>query len=661
MKRKPSFRKEPVIPAVGLWVHILLSLLLITTVLSGGPSTARPLFLVTVAASVVWGQRLSSAFRRNGSGTSPLPADGNSALRTILRRLADVKAVLSKLCGVLFRPATMFLFLLCAVDGYTGFLPLKKTVTFPVTLHLIMLTTGTVLSVTAAIFFMKLSRGAGYRILRIPALHTVCIAALFFVPLTELLLRKLFYVNYPAVLRTVPFLYAALMGAEMAAGYLGTVFLPSRTGPTTDPFSSYFLSVISDPLRTGQTTRDMLGELFGFDIARIPVFRSFFPVIPLFLLLSALIMLAVTAIVIISPGMQGVLLTFGKPAEKVLGEGLHWKAPWPAGTVVIAGTDSVRTIHVGSHHTATEDGNVLKAGVPLLWTNLHGITDEELLMLAAPKALIRDAHESGAKIDRSDRRVPSISLAGADITVEYTIRDLKSFVTGCSKPDDYMRLLSEQCVSMMLFRYEIEELFSRKRTELAALMRDSIQNRCDNRGLGVNVLHVGITAVHPPRAVAAAFEEKISAYQEQETKIQQAQQISLKNRIETAGTVDNFERLMRLIEAEEHGVSTELPETERLMLECGGEVARILAEAEGYRWSMENTEGAKAERFAGRAAVYRLAPRIFKNDLYLAILGKQLSEKRKIILFKGHKNVTIAAGFAEDLRGQQPVKALGIQ
>jgi regulator of protease activity HflC (stomatin/prohibitin superfamily) len=225
-------------------------------------------------------------------------------------------------------------------------------------------------------------------------------------------------------------------------------------------------------------------------------------------------------------------------SDKILNEGFHLKAPWPVGKVELYETGRVRTIHVGSHHS--KDGTVFKEGVPLLWTNMHGIADEELLLTASPKELMRNAFESGGKIGSHDQQVPSISLAGADVTVDYVIKDLRSFVVCGANPDDLIRVLSEQCVSRQLLHFEIEELFSGKRTLIAQSMRDSIQRRCDNLRIGAGILHTGITAVHPPRNVAAAYEEKIAAFQEYATKIQQAEQMALKNKVETSGTVDNF-------------------------------------------------------------------------------------------------------------------------
>jgi hypothetical protein len=162
----------------------------------------------------------------------------------------------------------------------------------------------------------------------------------------------------------------------------------------------------------------MLHDVFGFDVSRTIFFRlTALSLIPL-TAASVLVMIALSSITIIKPNQRAVSLRFGVMSGEPLGPGIHIAWPWPAGERRIYDTESIRKVHVGSHQVL-RDGDVFKEGVPLLWTNAHGISGEELLIVSAPASLMDDAAKSGGQLGPGQRQAPSISLAGADICVEY--------------------------------------------------------------------------------------------------------------------------------------------------------------------------------------------------------------------------------------------------
>lgn len=497
----------------------------------------------------------------------------------------------------------------------------------------------------AAVYFLRLSRSVSVHRLRCPALHLGGLALLFMVALADALLVNFGVHRLRAALRPIIPLYNCVLAVEILAALVLRPLLPHRSGESRrEAFNSYFLEMLLHPSRIGATMRTMLQGMLGFDASSTTVYRFVRRLAAPFVVLSALLLVALSSVVIVGPGKQAVLVRFGRIVGPVRGAGMHLKAPWPVGGVRICDTDSVRCIHVGSHRPESPGAEVFREGVPLLWTNLHGLRGEELLIVASPQRLIHSAIESGGKLDPTRDRAPSISLAGADIIVEFIIADVRSYLTSYNDPQARLRVLSEAHVSAHVLRYEIDHLFSERRVRMAEELRAAIQASCDSCALGLEILHVGIAAVHPPLEVADAFEENVSARQDRETAMQQARQKAVRSQVEAAGSVDDFEEIIALIEGRERDGGGSDAEIEERLLTCGGEVSRLLAAAAGYRWSRADYEGGNAERFVQELRVYRAAPRLYRYERYLSVLAGSLAQKRKTVLTGGHRDAVVGLG-----------------
>jgi regulator of protease activity HflC (stomatin/prohibitin superfamily) len=299
---------------------------------------------------------------------------------------------------------------------------------------------------------------------------------------------------------------------------------------------------------------------------------------------------------------------------------------------------------VGSHQPQTPGGTVFKEGVPLLWTTSHGLQHDELLIVSSPKELISNAIESGGKLDAVHDKTPSVSLAGADVVIEYVIRNFENYSSIYSKPEEMLNIISKSEVSRFVLSFDIDMLLSQGRAQMAQVLKDRIQKNCDNLSLGIKILNVAITAVHPPTDIADAFEENVSALQERETKIQQARQSASRAQIETAGSVESFASLSQQINNEEDSSGKNHIETEKMIWNCGGQISRILSDATGYRWSRENTECGKTEKFIEELKLYKIAKKVYFYERYLSVLEEALATKKKFLLSDSLRNTLIDVG-----------------
>ncbi len=431
-----------------------------------------------------------------------------------------------------------------------------------------------------------------------------------------------------------------LIGMEALVRICSRVFLPARQENIFYPaYQSYFYVMLSSPGSGWQTFTDVLSHQFGLDISRgifLSTAKSLF--IP-FLFFLLFLLSAASSIVILEPSEKAVVLRFGQLNDRILGPGLHFKSPWPIESVRVYNIWKVNSFHVGSHLTRTVDDGVYQRGVPILWTNQHGVTPDELLIVAPPADLMDKTGTNRNTPDDSRRKAPSISLAAIDITVEYRINDIDKYISVADNPDRYFRELSEQAVSFAVCRFDIDTLFSQGRIGLVSHLKNEIQNLANNANLGLEVVHVGLGGVHPPQDVAAAFQETVTARQEKETSIQSARRYAVRNMIETAGSITNAENILTAVENEQSSGKEKL--FSGILTHAEGYVAQTMAEAYAYRWYKENHERGKAERFKSELMTYHNAPMVYLYGCYLNVLDAGLRNANKYILVSDRKNLIL--------------------
>jgi hypothetical protein len=132
------------------------------------------------------------------------------------------------------------------------------------------------------------------------------------------------------------------------------------------------------------------------------------------------------------------------------------------------------------------------------------------MIAAAPRQLIRNAVESGGKMDATTDKTPSVSLVGVDVVVEYVVSDCKMYCSSVSNPDQMLMTICESEVSRCMLAYDIDFLLSQGRSTLSDVLPDAISRRCDAANMGIRIIGVGVTALHPPANIAEVFEENVS-------------------------------------------------------------------------------------------------------------------------------------------------------
>ncbi len=430
-----------------------------------------------------------------------------------------------------------------------------------------------------------------------------------------------------------------LIGIEALIRIFSRMFLPLRKGEEYRPaYQSYFYGIMMSPGAGWKTFTDVLSHQFGLDISGGMFLKTAKAMLIPFLFFLVVLLFVSSSVVTLNPSEQGVILRFGRLTGRKLGPGFHLKAPWPIETARIYDTWKVNSIHVGSHRQL-KGGEVYQQGMPILWTNQHGVAPDDLMVVAPPTDLMDKTgtihHDSKSE---GIRKAPSISLAAVDITVEYRINDLDKYITAGRNPDRHFRELAQQTVTFEVCRFDIDTLFCKGRIGLITLLKYQIQQLADLNELGLEIVNIGIGGVHPPQDVAAAFQETVTARQEKETSIQFARQYAVRSMIETAGSIENAQKILTAISRGEKQKAALFSES---LFKAEGYVAQTLAEAYAYRWVKENQERGKSERFKSELMTYKVAPLVYLYGCYLNVLDSGLQGAEKYMLVSDRKDLIL--------------------
>ena len=446
--------------------------------------------------------------------------------------------------------------------------------------------------------------------------------------------------------------FSALIGAEIILVSFLDIFRPRKKNATEhSAFDSRLLSTFIHSGYFGRTIMETLDYQFGFEVSRTwcmrVLGRSLWITVGLILSLLALL----SSMVIVEPHQKAVISRFGRIKGIPLGPGLHLKAPWPVDSASLHDVTSVRRIHVGSHRPESPDGEIYQKDVPILWSNLHGISTEHLLIVAPPGDL---GVTSENRTQHDTTMPPSVSLVGGDIFVEYRIKDLLCFIRHSNDTEMLFAQIAETETSRELYRFDIDTLIGFGQIEAAPRIQERIQTASDKARLGIETLKVGFTGVHPPQNVAKAFHQTIVAHQEKETAVESAQSFAIRLKTETAGSSEHADRLIAEISRTE-ALSSKVDknfrhqrqEAESLLVDSGGMVAEIMADAKSYRWQRENSESGKVERFLRRYELFQISPFLFPHWQYLSTLERGLAKAKKIVLLGNRESLVLRFDFKD--------------
>jgi modulator of FtsH protease HflK len=465
--------------------------------------------------------------------------------------------------------------------------------------------------------------------------------SLIAIAIAVMLAFKFFQYDTPIriITRVVPYIML-IIGGEIVVSQIFDIYRPRFTGQYHMPaFDSRLLSAINEPGGILHTAAHTIDYQFGFKVSQTWFYKLLEKAILPLVLFMMIAMYLLSCFVVVNPGQQAVIEYFGSfDKGKLAGPGLNFKLPWPIEKAYIYDTDRIQQIHVGYQEKEEDQNQDEISRKPLLWGEKHYEYEYRLLVATD-------------RVEHSDEGVVPVSIVIAAVPIQYRIKDLQAYVYNHNDPvgllesicyRELVRYGANARVETEAFGDEVktDSLLGAGRGEAAEKLKESIQKRSDEIGLGVDIVMVGLQGVHPPLEVAKEYEQVIGSIQKRQATILDALAIKNKTMTELGGGIGQVDRLYEMaVEFQAKKTTAGQDELKRMAREldeafagASGEIFKTLSESRSYAYDKSETARAEGERFASQILAFREAPKIYLQQLRLQTLEETLQDIRKYVV-----------------------------
>src|SRR5207253_465254 len=177
---------------------------------------------------------------------------------------------------------------------------------------------------------------------------------------------------------------------------------------------------------------------------------------------------------IVEEGRRGVVLRLGKYLETTP-PGPRWHVPYPFESVEVVNVSGVRTVEVGYRG------------------NPRNKQPQEALMLT------------------DDENIVDVQFA-----IQYTLKNPEDYLFNNRNPDDNVLQAAETSIREIVGKSKMDFVLNQGRSEVAARVKQLIQQILDRYKTGIQVTTVSLQGVQAPEQVQAAFEDVVRAGQDRE-------------------------------------------------------------------------------------------------------------------------------------------------
>jgi len=278
--------------------------------------------------------------------------------------------------------------------------------------------------------------------------------------------------------------------------------------------------------------------------------------------------------------------------------------------------DVVRICRIGRKLTGE---NRATSAAAIEWNTPHGLRPDER------------ADDSGIAFTGDH------SLVEIAAVIQYRVRGIRQYMFQVRDPDTIFQAAAEGVLRETISKQPLlnrtagatdgDEILTHGREVMERTIRNRLQIRIDQLGLGIEILDDGVCLqdVHPPLEVVDAFRDVSTAFKEKERKRNEAESFH-RETVLRAGGKSAWEAL-----SEGDAVVTS-PMWKKLLPNLAGEAAAIIvgAESDSVRWR-EQAHG-DAAAFLARENAQGQSPSLSRWRMTLETLEEVMPGKRKIVI-----------------------------
>ena len=305
-----------------------------------------------------------------------------------------------------------------------------------------------------------------------------------------------------------------------------------------------------------------------------------------------------TGIYLVQPGEMGVVRRFGK-MRATTGPGPHYHIPWPFERVNVEKVEEIRSMELGYR-----------------------------TVFPGPPARIKPFPIESLMITGDE------NLVNIKVVVQYRISDLPAYLFRVWDPDGSpdrrtLRDAAETALRGVAGSMQIDDILTVGRAKVQDDTKIHLQELMDLYQTGLLITTVKLQAVDPPEPVQASFKDVVSAKEDRERIINEAEAYK-----------------------------------EDILPKARGEAEQMLREAEAYKETRVRGAKGDAARFLSMLREYRVAKDVTRQRLYLETMQEVLNKVKKVVISREVAGKTlplfplgdlgISSPYAESQKGDQP-------
>jgi len=189
------------------------------------------------------------------------------------------------------------------------------------------------------------------------------------------------------------------------------------------------------------------------------------------------------------------------------------------------------------------------------------------------------------------------NIVSVTMTVEYRAADAAKFALNVQQPETSLANAAESALRHVIGSATLQQALTVGRDQIQVSVRDRLQSYLNTYDVGIELAQLNINDTSPPQQVQAAFDDVITAREDQQRLINEA--LSYSNQI--------------------------LPQAQ-------GQARRQLEEAQAYREQVVANATGEADRFSNILSAYSDAPEVTRERLYLESISRIYQNSSKVLV-----------------------------
>lgn len=423
-----------------------------------------------------------------------------------------------------------------------------------------------------------------------------------------------------------------ILAIELILGFVIEFYRPRMPNEEERPLpESRLLALFTEPGSVARNVAASLDYQFGFHVSDA-WFYHFLErtIVPLFMVMVAALWLQ-TCIVVVQPSETALRERFGRVISKTaLGPGVYYKLPYPFETIYTFPSTKVQQlsleagdkqgVEVGKvgddirerrrrdpdHHEEEEQirDDAGESEAVILW-KLDKEHPSESNFLVGAKTVERVSVDVQLGTGASQAQ-QGVGLFSAHIPVFFEVTDLYKYSYANKDAARILKNLAQRELLEYFIHADWNDLLGSGRGKAMQVIRDNVQRAVERYDLGIKVIFVALSGIHPPYGVGESFDAVTSASINKGTIIQEAQTVATQ-------------------------IAIDAQTRERL----------IANEAQSYK--DRTVEAAKAEsgRFQGQLECYEAAARPYMLYSYYEVFEECTRMARKYVVTGDNPNEVI--------------------